>query len=45
MAVMQSWKLSVTPLIVYRAKNGKVKIIRGMPKDLEALIKDLGART
>ena len=45
MAVLESSMLSVTPLIVYRAKNGKVKIIRGVPKELDALIKDLGART
>lgn len=45
LAIMQSWKLNVTPLNVYRGKDGKVKIIRGKPKDLEALIKDLGART
>ncbi len=45
LSIMQSWKLSVTPLIIYRAKDGKVKIIRGKAKDLDALIKDLGART
>jgi len=45
LSVMQSWKLSVTPLVVYRGKDGKVKIIRGMPKNLESLIADLGART
>ncbi len=45
LAVMQSWKLSVTPLIIYRSKDGKVKIIRGMPKNLDSLIADLGVRT
>ena len=45
LSVMQSWKLSVTPLIVYRGQDGKVKIIRGMPKDLKGLVADLGART
>lgn len=45
LSIMQSWKLSVTPLIVYRGKDGKVKIIRGMPKDLNGLLADLGART
>lgn len=45
LAVMQSWKLNVTPLIIYRGKDQKVKIIRGKPKDIEALISDLGART
>ncbi len=45
MSLMQSWKLDVTPLVVYRGKDGKVKIIRGMPKNLDSLIADLGART
>lgn len=45
MAIMQSWKLNVTPLIIYRGKDEKVKIIRGKPKDIEALINDLGTRT
>lgn len=45
MSVMQSWKLSVTPLIIYRGQDDKVKIIRGKPKDIEAFINDLGARS
>ncbi len=45
LSVMQSWKLSVTPLLIYRGKDEKVKIIRGKPKDLDSLIDDLGART
>lgn len=45
LSVMQSWKLSVTPLVIYRGKDEKVKIIRGKPQDIEALISDLGART
>ncbi len=45
LAIMQSWKLNVTPLIIYRGIDEKVKIIRGKPKDIEALIGDLGART
>ncbi|MBI1301411.1 MAG: thioredoxin fold domain-containing protein, partial [Alphaproteobacteria bacterium] len=45
LSVMQSWKLSVTPLMVYRAKDGSVKIIRGKPKDVPSFIGDLGART
>ncbi|MGH1378542.1 MAG: thioredoxin fold domain-containing protein [Alphaproteobacteria bacterium] len=45
LSIMQSWKLNVTPLIVYRGKDDKVKIIRGKVKDIEALISDLGART
>ena len=45
LSVMQSWKLTATPLIVYRGKDQKVKIIRGKPKDPKALINDLGARS
>ena len=45
LAIMQSWKLNVTPLIIYRGKDNKVKIIRGKVKDIDALINDLGART
>ncbi len=41
MAVMQSWKLNVTPLSVYRAQDGKVKIVQGRAKDLKAFLGDL----
>ncbi len=44
LSVMQSWKLDATPFLVYRGKDKKVKMIRGKPKDIEALIADLGAR-
>lgn len=42
--IMQTWKLEATPLIVYRGKDNTVKIIRGTPKDYQALISDLGSR-
>lgn len=45
LSIMQSWKLSVTPLIVYRGNDEKVKIIRGKPKDLKSFVDDIGART
>lgn len=45
LSIMQSWKLQVTPLIVYRGKDGKVKIVRGKPNDQDALVNDIGART
>ena len=45
LSIMQSWKLSVTPLLIYRSKDETVKIIRGAPKDIDTLIADLGART
>ena len=45
LAIMQSWKFNVTPMIVYRGKNGNVKIVRGRPKDIGSLIADIGSRT
>lgn len=45
LAVMQSWKFDATPMMVYRAKDGTVKIVRGKPQDLNALIADIGARS
>ncbi len=45
LAIMQSWQFSVTPMIVYRGKDNTVKLVRGRPKDLEAFINDLGARS
>lgn len=41
MAVMQSWKLDATPLVVYRAADGQVKIVQGRPKDIARVISDL----
>ncbi len=44
LSIMQSWKLDATPFVVYRGKDKKVKMIRGNPKDIDALINDLGSR-
>lgn len=41
MAIMQSWKFNVTPLTVYRARDGQVKIVEGRVRDPEALAADL----
>ncbi|MCM2343336.1 MAG: thioredoxin fold domain-containing protein [Alphaproteobacteria bacterium] len=41
MSVMQSWKLNVTPLSLYRAKDGSVKIVQGRAKDMKAMLSDL----
>lgn len=41
LAIMQSWKFDVTPIVIYRAANGNVKIVRGRPKDVAALLADL----
>lgn len=45
LAIMHSWKFDVTPLIVYRGKDQKVKIIRGRIQDVPAFVADLGARS
>ena len=45
LALMQSWKFSVTPMLVYRAKDGSVKIVRGKPQDPASMIADIGARS
>lgn len=41
MALMQAWKFNVTPLTLYRGRDGKVKILRGNAKDMQTLIADL----
>lgn len=40
-SILQNWELSVTPIILYRALDGSVKIVRGRPKDVDALVADL----
>jgi hypothetical protein len=44
LAIMQQWDLTVTPLLVYRSAAGEVKIVRGKPKDMNAIARDLGAQ-
>lgn len=41
MALMQNWKFNVTPLSVFRGRDGTVKIIRGKPKDAKTLLDEL----
>lgn len=45
MAILQSWKLDVTPLIIYRGMDGGVKIIRGKPKDMAGFVADISPRS
>ena len=45
LAIMQSWKFDATPTTIYRAADGTVKLLRGQPNDMDALIADLGARS
>lgn len=44
LAIMQAWQFNVTPMLVYRAKDGTVKIVQGRPKNLPGMIADIGAR-
>ncbi len=39
--LMQNWKFNVTPMTVYRGKDGKVKIIRGRASNMADIIADL----
>lgn len=43
LALMQSWEFDVTPMVFYRAKDKSVKIVRGRPQDVAALLGDLAA--
>lgn len=43
LSIMQSWKLNVTPLSIYRAKDGEVKIVQGRASDLRELLADIGS--
>lgn len=40
--IMVDYKFDVTPIIVYRGKDGKVKLVRGIPNDMEAAVNDIG---
>jgi thiol:disulfide interchange protein DsbG len=39
--LMQDWNLDVTPFTVYRARDGKVKVLQGRPDDLKKIITEL----
>ena len=39
--LVESWKISHTPFLVYRGKDGKVKILEGEPEKVESLLGDL----
>lgn len=39
--IMQNWKFDATPIMVYRDRNGAVKIVRGRPRDLNQIVADL----
>jgi thiol:disulfide interchange protein DsbG len=41
LALMQAWKFSVTPMTIYRGRDGKVKIIRGRAGNMADILADL----
>jgi thiol:disulfide interchange protein DsbG len=41
-ALVAMWKIQITPYLVYRDKDGKVKIIQGEVENTAALLSDLG---
>lgn len=41
LALMQAWKFTVTPMTIYRGKDGKVKIVRGRAGDMSNILADL----
>jgi hypothetical protein len=41
-AMIDSWNIKDTPYLVYRAKDGKVKIVQGKPDNTSAVLTDLG---
>lgn len=43
LSLMQAWKFSVTPMTIYRGKNGKVKIVRGRVGNMSDILADLPA--
>lgn len=41
LALMQAWKFNVTPMTIYRGKDGKVKIVRGRVSNMSDILADL----
>jgi protein-disulfide isomerase len=39
--IVDKWNISSTPYIVYRAKDGRVKIVQGQPERMAAVLTDL----
>ena len=40
-SLANSWKVKITPYMVYRAKDGSVKIVQGKPDKVSAVLSDL----
>lgn len=41
MSMVMNWKITATPYLVYRGKNGKVKVVQGEPEKIAAVLADL----
>jgi hypothetical protein len=41
MAMVMRWKITATPYLVYRGKDGKVKVVQGEPEKIAAVLSDL----
>ena len=39
-ALIDRWQIPVAPYLVYRARNGQVKVVEGVPADINAVIAD-----
>lgn len=42
MAMAATWKIATVPYLVYRSKEGKVKIVQGTPEKIVTVLADLG---
>jgi len=40
--LVDSWNIKMTPYIIYRAKDGQVKIVQSEPEKPEAIVDDVG---
>jgi thiol:disulfide interchange protein DsbG len=40
-AILDAWHIQVTPYMVYRARDGQVKIVQGEPEQANALVDDV----
>lgn len=40
--LVDKWKIKATPYLVYRGKDGKIKLVSGKPDDINAVLSDLG---
>jgi len=41
-ALIDAWHIQMTPYLIYRAKSGQAKIVQGEPKQVGAVVDDIG---